>query len=401
MMITWRWQAVSATLLGLMIMEPVAAQTYGPGVTNSEIKIGQTMPYSGPLSAAGIIGRTELAYFHMINDQGGINGRRVNLISLDDGFLPPKTAEQTRRLVEQDQVLALIGSFGTPTNAAVQKYLTDRKVPQVFIQAGASRWNDPEHFPWTIPIVLLLRTEAKAHATYILHSNPTARVAILYQNDDFGKDYVNGIKERFDGQAGERIAATASYEPTDATIDSQIITLQTSGADTLLLAATPKFTSQAIRKVFDIGWHPTRFIAEVSASLAVLEPLGSERTAGVIAVTASKAVSDPQWKADPDYQAWLTFMHKYDPDGDVTDQFTFAGYSNAVLFADVLRRCGDELTREHLMQLVTHLQEVRVPSLLPGITLNTSPTDYNPVKQLRLERFDGHRWELFGDVLQP
>ncbi|HYM01663.1 MAG TPA: ABC transporter substrate-binding protein, partial [Stellaceae bacterium] len=258
----------AAALLAGVALAQAAERKYGPGVSDTEIKIGQTMPYSGPLSSAGIIGRTELAYFRMLNEQGGINGRRVVLISLDDGYSPPKTLEQTRRLIEQEQVLALMGSYGTPTNAAVQKYLTAHKVPQLFIQAGASRWNDPAHFPWTTPMVPSIRSEAKAHGAYILRSNPTARVAVLYQDDDFGKDYVDGLLERFGAQASRRIAAMASYQTTDPTIDSQIFALQASGADTLLLAATPKFTAQAIRKTFDIGWHPTRFVVYVSTSVA-------------------------------------------------------------------------------------------------------------------------------------
>jgi branched-chain amino acid transport system substrate-binding protein len=402
MMKSRQWQFASAMLLALAFADPAAAQKkYGPGVTDSEIKIGQTMPYSGPVSAASVIGKAQLAYFRMLNDQGGINGRRVSLLSLDDAYSPPKTVEQTRRLVEQEQVLALMGSFGTPTNAAVQKYLNQRKVPQLFIQAAASRWNDPVHFPWTMPLVVLVRTEAKAHGSYILRNNPKARVAILYQNDDYGKDYVDGLKERFGGQAMERIVAIASYEPLDPTVDSQIIALRASDADTLLIVATPKFTTQAIRKVFDLGWHPTRFLVQLSTSpAAVLTPAGIEKSTGVIAVTASKSVSDPQWESDPEYQAWLAFMRKYYPDGDVTDQLILSGYGNAVLFAEVLRRCGDDLTRENLMRVATHLTGVRTPALLPEVTLNTSPTDYSPLKQMRLQRFNGHQWELFDGLIE-
>jgi branched-chain amino acid transport system substrate-binding protein len=387
---------------GLALVRPAAAeQKYGPGVTDTEIKIGQTMPYSGPASAASVIGKAELAYFRMLNEKGGINGRRITLISLDDGFSPPKTVEQTRRLVEQEQVLALMGSFGSATNAAIQRYLTNRKVPQLFIAAGASRWNDPVHFPWTMPLVVALRSEAKAHAAYVLASNPNARVAVLYQNDDFGKDYVDGVKEKFGAHATERVAAMASHELTDPTVESQIIALKASGADTLFLATTPKFTTQAIRTVFDIGWHPARFITVVSSSVAaVLAPAGLERSKGVMAVATAKSVSDPQWQDDPEYRDWLAFMRKYYPDGDVGDQFALVGYGNAVLFAEVLRRCGDDLTRDHLMQVATHLNGLRMPMLLPGITLNTSPTDYHPIKQMRLQRFDSHKWELVGDLIE-
>ena len=397
-----RWLRLSAIALWvLMLSAPVGAQKkYDPGVTDTEIKLGQTMPYSGPVSAAGVIGRAERAYFKMLNEQGGINGRRVTFISLDDGYSPPKTLEHTRRLIEQEQVLAIMGSFGSATNAAIQKYLTERKIPQLFIQAGASRWNDPVHFPWTMPLVPLIRSEAKAHGAHILQSNPNARVAVLYSNDDFGKDYISGLKERLGADAARLMVAEASYETSDPTIDSQIVALKASGADTLILAATPKFTAQAIRKVFDIDWHPTRYVVIVSTSpLVVLKPAGIEKSTGVIAVTDEKAVGDPQWETDREYQDWLAFMKAYFPDGDINDQFAFVGYGNAILFAEVLRRCRDDLTREHLMSVAAHLQGVRIPYLLPGVSLNTSPTDYNPIKQMRFQRFNGQRWELFGDLV--
>jgi branched-chain amino acid transport system substrate-binding protein len=394
----WRLLWPLVLLSGMAAETASAEKQYGPGVTDSEIKIGQTMPYSGPLSSTSVISRTELAYFRMLNEQGGINGRRITLISLDDGFLPQKTVEQTRWLVEQEQVLALIGSFGSATNAAVQKYLTHRRVPQLFILAAASRWNDPAHFPWTMPLVLPVRSEAKAHADYVVRTNPKARVAVLYQDDDFGKDYLAGLTAEF---GAAQIAASASYQPTDPTLDSQIIVLKASGADTLVLATTPKFTAQAVRKIFDIGWHPTRFIAQLSASVAgVLEPAGPERSKGVMAVATLKSASDPQWQDDPEYRTWVTFMRKYYPQGDLADQLTISGYSYAVLIAEVLRRCGDNLTRENLMQVATHLEGVRIPMLLPGITLNTSPNDYNPIKQWRLQRFDGHKWELLDDLIE-
>lgn len=393
--------AVAAVLfLGTSASLASTEKKYGPGASDTEIKIGQTMPYSGPQSAVSVIGRTESAYFEMINKQGGINGRRVTFISLDDGYSPPKTLEQTRRLVEQDEVLAIIGSFGTPTNAAIQKYLNERQVPQLFIQAGASRWNDPTHFPWTMPFVNLLRSEAKVYASYILSTNPEARIAVLYQNDDFGRDYVDGLKEKLGTQAASMIVATASYEVSEPTVDTQIIALQYSGADTFVIAAGPKFAAQAIRKAFDLGWRPMRFIASVSASLAVLKPAGLDKAEGVMTATSFKAVGDPQWANDPDYLAWLVFMHSYYPQGDVGDAFSFLGYSNAALFAEVLRRCGDNLTRENLMAVASHLQGVRMPALLPGISLNTSRTDYDPLKQMRLQRFDGDHWLLFTNVIE-
>jgi len=386
--------------VGIAQSSALAEKKYGPGVSDTEIKIGQTMPYSGPLSPASTIGKAESAYFQMINDKGGIGRRRVNFISLDDGYSPAKTLEQTRRLIEHDEVLAIIGSFGTPTNAATQQYLNTRGVPQLFIQAGASRWDDPAHFPWTMPFVNLLRSEAKVYASYTLRSSPQARIAVLYQNDDFGRDYLDGLKEKLGAQAGRMVVATASYETSDATVDSQIVTLQSSGADTLLIAAGPKFAAQAIRKAFDVGWHPTIFLAEVSSSPAVLKLAGLDKAAGIVTATSFKSVADPQWVSDPEYSEWLSFMRAYYPQGDVNDAFTLVGYSNAALFAEVLRRCGDDLTRENLMTVATHLQGVRMPSLLPGITLNTSPTDYNPLKQMRLQRFDGHRWVLFTEIIR-
>jgi branched-chain amino acid transport system substrate-binding protein len=351
--------AVFAVLcVDMAVLSASAERKYGPGVSDTEIKIGQTMPYSGPYSAVSTIGKSESAYFQMINAQGGINSRHVTFISLDDEYSPPRTLLQTRRLVEQEDVLAIVGSFGTPTNAATQKYLNARRVPQLFIQAGASRWNDPAHFPWTMPLVNLLRSEAKLYAGYILSNSPDARIAVLYQNDDFGRDYLDGLNEKLGTQAAHMVVATASYEASDPTVDSQIIQLQSSGADTLLIAAGPKFAAQAIRKVFDVGWHPTRFLAQVSASTTVLKTAGLDKAVGVVTATSFKSLGDPQWTDDPEYSAWLAFMRTYYPQGDVNDGFTFVGYSNAVLFADVLRRCGDDLTRENLMAVATHLARI-------------------------------------------
>ena len=385
--------SVATVWVGAPVFAADVGRKYGPGVSDTEIRIGQTMPYSGAYSAAGAIGRTESAYFKMINALGGINGRRVRLISLDDEYAPPKTLEQTRRLVEQEGVLAIVGSFGTPTNAAIQKYLNERRVPQLFIQAGASRWNDPAHFPWTMPLVDLLRSEAELYAGYVLANHPDARIAVLYQNDDFGRDYLNGLKDTLGTQADRMVVAIASYEASDSTVDSQVITLASSGANTLLLAAGPKFAALAIRKAHDIGWDPIRFLAQVSAaSSAALNAAGLDKVVGVITASSFKSIGDPQWANDPDYLAWQAFMRTDYPEGDIRDGFTFVGYSNATLFGEVLRRCGDNLTRDNLMAVASHLRGVRMPALLPGITVNTSPTDYEPFKQMRLERFDGRRW---------
>ncbi len=390
-----------AILSGAVALSPAHAEKkYGPGVSDTEIKIGQTMPYSGPFSSVSAIGKSEAAYFRMINAKGGVNGRHVTFISLDDNYSPTKTLEQTRRLVEKDHVLAIVGSFGTPTNIAVRKHLNSRGVPQLFIQAGASLWNDPSHFPWTIPFVNLLRSEAKVDATYILRTNPNARVAVLYQNDDFGRDYLAGLKEKFGAKAPKMIIATASYEATDPTVDSQVIALQASGANTFFIAAGPKFAAQAIQKAFDLGWRPSRFIAQVSATSRALMPAGFDKAVGIIVATSFKSIDDPQWEHDPDYVTWGSFMRDAYAEGNIADAFNFVGYSNAVLFSEVLRRCGDELTRQNLMNVATHLDHVRMPILLPGITLNTSPTDYDPMKQMRLQRFDGKRWVLFTDVIE-
>jgi branched-chain amino acid transport system substrate-binding protein len=384
-----------ALFLSIGVLQVHAETKYGPGVTDSEIRIGQTMPYSGPASAASVIGKSESAYFKMINERGGINGRRVNFISLDDSYSPPKALEQTRRLVEQENVLAIMGSFGTLTNAAIQKYLNLNHVPHLFIQASAMRWNDPGHFPWTMPLINLSRSEAVAYSRYIMEVNPNARIAVLYQNDDFGRDYLVGLTEGLGRRAAGMIVATSTYEVSDPTVDSQIVSLKSSGADVLLIAASQKFAAQAIRKSFDIGWRPIRFVAQQSSSVAsVLASAGLDKSEGVMSVSPFKSVGDPQWANDPDYLAWLEFMRAYYPSGDTNNNFAFVGYSNAVLFAEVLRRCGDDLTRENLMEVATHLHDVRMPSLLPGITISTSPTDYDPMKEVRLMRFDGHRWVL-------
>jgi branched-chain amino acid transport system substrate-binding protein len=378
----------------------MAQKAYGPGVSDTEIKIGQTIPYSGPVSAAGTIGRAELAYFQMINESGGINGRQVKLISLDDGYSPPKTVEQVRRLVEHDNVLAIFNIIGTPTSAAVQRYLNDRKVPQLFIQSGASRFADPKDYPWTISIFSSYRAEAGIYAQYLLATKPDAKIAVLYQNDDFGKDYLAGFKEGLGDRAAAMIVAEVSYEANDPTVDSQVTEMQGSGADVLLDASTLKFAAQTIRKAYDIGWKPLHFLNTPASSIpSTLKPAGLEKAVGLITARYTKSPGDPQWEQDPEYQAYLAFMARYYPAGDVLDQINFAGYSWAYALAYVLKKCGDDITRENLMYQATHLQGVRIPMLLPGITLNTSPTDYRPIKQFILHRFDGTQWVRFGEVM--
>jgi branched-chain amino acid transport system substrate-binding protein len=393
------WAA--ALLPALMLAQPAAAQKkYGPGVTDKEIKIGQTMPYSGPASAYGTIGKAEAAYFAMVNDHGGINGRKINLISLDDGYSPPKTVEQTRRLVEQENVLLDFSPLGTPTNTAIHKYLNGRKVPQLFVATGATKWGDPEHFHWTMGWQPTYQTEGGIYAKYILDKMPNAKIGILFQNDDYGKDYVKGLKDGLGSKAAKIIVSEVSYETTDTTIDSQIVSLQASGADVFFDVTTPKFAAQAIRKAYDIGWKPTHFLNSVSNSVgAVLKPAGLDASTGLISVEYEKDPTDPNWQNDASYKAWLAWMDKYYPDGDKNDTFNVFGYNEAATMVQVLKQCGDELTRENVMKQAASLKNFEAPMLLPGIKVDTSPSDYYPIQQEQLAKFNGKTWELFGNVL--
>jgi branched-chain amino acid transport system substrate-binding protein len=378
----------------------LAAGQYGPGATDTEIKIGNTMPYSGPASSYGAIGKAETAYFNMINDQGGVNGRKINFISRDDSYSPPKTVEQIRKLVEEDQVLLTFNVLGTPPNTAVQGYLNDNKVPQLFVATGADKWNDPKTHPWTMGWQPSYRIEARIYARYILQNLPKAKIAVLYQNDDFGKDYLIGLREGLGAKADTMIVATKTYETTDPTVDSQIVALQGSGADTLLTAAVPKFAAQAIRKVFDIGWKPTHFLTNVSVSVgAVMKPAGPEKGVGIISAGYLKEPTDPQWANTPEYKEWLDWMKKYNSAGNLTDSNNVYGYSAAQTMVAVLRTCGDNLTRENLMKQAASIHDLKLPMLLPGIVVSTSETDFAPIKQMQLMKFDGTTWQLFGDVL--
>jgi branched-chain amino acid transport system substrate-binding protein len=377
-----------------------AAGQYGPGVSDTEIKIGNTMPYSGPASAYGAIGKAEAAYFTMINEQGGINGRKINFISRDDGYSPPKAVELVRQLVEQDQVLFLFQTLGTPSNTAIQGYLNDNKVPQLFVATGADKWNDPKNHPWTMGWQPSYRVEARIYARYILKNLPDAKIAVLYQNDDFGKDYLIGLREGLGAKADKMIVATQSYETTDPTVDSQVASLQGSGADVLLTAATPKFAAQAIRKVFDIGWKPTHFLTNVSISVkAVLQPAGPEKGVGIISAGYLKEPTDPQWKNTPEYNEWLDWMKKYNSSANVADGNNVYGYTVSQTMVDVLKAAGNNLTRENIMKQAANIHSEKLPMLLPGITVSTSPTDFAPIKQMQLEKFDGTTWQLFGEVL--
>jgi branched-chain amino acid transport system substrate-binding protein len=378
----------------------MAENRYGPGVDDTEIKIGQTMPYSGPLSAFGTMGRAEAAYFDMVNAAGGVNGRKIRLISLDDGYSPPRTVEQTRKLVESDQVLLLFSSFGTPPNTAAMKYLNAKHVPQLFIAATGMKWGDPAGYPWTMAFLPSQKTGTQAYARYLLDKYPDAKVAVLYQNDDFGKDYVKALRGHLGARADTMIVAEASYESTDPTVDSQVATLKSSGADTLFSFASPKFAAQSVRRAHDIGWKPLHFLVYTSISVrAVLQPAGFEKAVGVISSTFVKDPSDPQWKSDPATQEWRAWMRRYYPEGDLSEIYNVYGYTNAQLLVHVLKLCGGDLTRENVMKQAANLRDLELPLLLPGIRINTSATDYDLIQQLQLMRFDGTQWVRFGQVV--
>jgi branched-chain amino acid transport system substrate-binding protein len=371
-----------------------------PGVTDTEIKIGQTIPYSGPASAFGAIGRAETAYFKMINDQGGVNGRKINFISLDDGYSPPKTVEQVRRLVEQEHVAFLANTLGTAPNAAIRQYLNDNKAPQLFVQSGAPMFADPTHFPWTIPGIPSYQTEAHIYAKHILSTKPDAKIAVLYQNDDFGKGYLNGLRDVLGPDRANMIVKEVSYETSEPTVDSQVVTLHGSGANVFIIAATPKFAAQAIRKSSDLGWEATRYLSYVSASIAaVLKPAGLENSKGLITATVTIDVTDPRWKETPDMLAWKAFTDKYMSATDFVDALAAGGFSNAATVVQVLKQCGNDLSRENIMRQAANLKDFHAPLLWPGITVNTSPTNFSPIRDLQPAIFNGANWEPVGEVM--
>ena len=377
---------------------PAGAQTV-VGVTPTEIKIGNTNPYSGPASAYGTIGKTIAAYFKKVNDEGGINGRKITFITYDDAYTPPKTVEMVRKLVEQDQVAALFQTLGTPTNTAIHKYVNQQKVPHLFVATGATKWDDPKNFPWTMGFQPNYQTEGRVYAAYILKNIPDAKIGILYQNDDYGKDYVKGMEDGLGAAASKLIVLKQSHEVTDPTIDSQIINLKNSGANVFFNVTIPKFAVQAIRKAHDIGWKPTHFLNNVSSSYAsVLKPAGVEASRGLITALYTKVVTDPQWKNDKGFQDWVAFMKKYYPEGSLEDDSNFFGYSAAVLMTQVIKQCGNDLSRENIMRQAENLKNVELPFLLPGIKVDTSPTDHAPIQQERLAKFNGEYWELFGEI---
>ena len=375
-----------------------AQKKYDPGASDTEIKLGQTKPYSGPASAFGTMGKTEAAYFQKMNEAGGIRGRKITLLSLDDGYSPPKTVEQTRRLVEQEGVLAIYGSVGTAHNTAIHKYLNSKRVPQLFIATNGLRFDDPTNFPWTMALPPNQRADTGLFARYLLKARPNARIAILYQNDDYGKDYIKAFRDALGAPADRLIVAQASYEVTDPTADSQIVALQASGADALMVFASPKFAAMTIRKVYDIGWKPLEFLAYPAASVkSVLQPAGLDKAIGVISAAFLKDAADPQWSKDPGMLEYIAFMRKYYADGDPAEYFNVMGYMWAQALVYLLERCGDDLTRENIMKQAANLNNVALPTLLPGITLQTSPTDFAPIEQMQLMRFDGKSWVRLGN----
>jgi branched-chain amino acid transport system substrate-binding protein len=379
----------------------VAQKKYDPGASDSEIKLGNIMPYSGPLSAYALIGRTQAAFFNKINAEGGVNGRKINFISYDDGFSPPKTVEQARKLVESDEVLLIFQSLGTPTNNAIQKYMDQKKVPQLFVATGATKFGDPKNFPWTMGWQPTYQTEGRIYAKYILRNLPQGKIGILYQNDDSGRDYLKGLKDGLGEEATKRmIVAELPYEPTDPTVDRQIVTLKTMGADVFFNEASPKFAAQAIKRAAEIGWKPVQFLASISNSVgSVLKPAGLEASKGILSTNYLKDATDPTWKDDPALKEWAAFMDKYFPEGDKTSTFSVYGYLTAQTMVQVLKQCGDELTRENVMKQAANLKDLELGMLLPGIKINTSPTDYFPVEQMQMSRFNGDHGELFGTAI--
>jgi ABC-type branched-subunit amino acid transport system substrate-binding protein len=392
--------ASAAFALALAATSASAQKHYGPGVSDTEIKIGTTTPYSGPASAyaAGAISAT--AYFAMINDQGGVNGRKINYISLDDAYSPPKAVEQIRRLIESDEVAFLVNPVGTATNMAVLKYVNQKKVPHLFIGSGATIFNDPEHNPWTMSWTPHYASEGEIYARYVLSTKPDARIGIISQNDDLGRDYILGFKRGLGDRASAMIVSSQTYNTSDPTVDSQIVSLKASGADVLLIAAVPKFAAQAIRKAYDIDWHPQEFVSSVGSSIAgAIRPAGFEAAKGIISAAYQKDPADPQWKDDPAMKAWNVWMDKYNPRVDRSDYYAPYGYNVGFAVVQLLKQCGDDLTRENIMKQASHL-DMELPLLLPGIRLKTTPSDLRPIKQMRLVRFNGERYVLFSDVIE-
>lgn len=389
-----------AALLATAFVLPAQAQKkYDPGATDTEIKIGNIMPYSGPASAYATIGKTEAAYFNKLNSEGGINGRKINFVSYDDGYSPPKTVEQARKLVESDEVLLIFNPLGTPGNTAIQKYMNAKKVPQLFVSSGAAKWNDPKNFPWTMGWQPNYQTEARIYAAYILKNYPGKKIGVLYQNDDFGKDYVIGLREGLGDQADKLIAVESSYETTSPTVDSQVVQIKGANVDIFMNIATPKFAAQAIKKIGELDWHPVHFLTNVSASIgSVMKPAGYENDQGILTTQYLKDPKDSEWKTDPAMTEWRAFMTKWYPEGDQDDASTVFAYGVAKGLEQVLKQCGDDLTRENVMKQAANLN-FEIGIYLPSTKIKTSPTDYAPIEQLQMQRFKGEAWERFGPIM--
>ena len=391
--------AAFALLAGLST-GALAQKKYDAGATDTEITIGNIMPYSGPASAYGVIGKTEAAYFKMINDAGGINGRKINFISYDDGYSPPKTVEQARKLVESDEVLFIFNPLGTPPNSAIQKYMNAKKVPQLFVATGATKWNDAKNFPWTMGWQPSYQSETQIYAKYILKNYPNARIGVLYQNDDYGKDYLKGLKDGLGEKAASMIVAEESFETSEPTIDNHIVKLKSTGADIFFDVATPKFAAQAIKKVAEVDWKVLHILNNVSANVgSVIKPAGYENAQGIISAAYLKDVTDPQWDNDPGMKQFLAFLAKDFPEANKIDGSVIVGYGVVQTMVQVLKQCGDDLTRENVMRQAANLKNFRTEVLLPGIAINTSPTSFAPISQLQLQVFKGERWVLFGDII--
>jgi len=387
-------------LLAAAFASPAALAKDPVGIAGKEILLGNINPYSGPASAYGTIGRAIAAYFKKVNDEGGVNGRMLNMVSYDDSYSPPKTVEMARKLVEQDNVLLIFQSLGTPPNTAIQKYMNAKKVPQLFVATGATKWNDPKHFPWTMGWQPNYQTEARIYAADILKNHPNAKIAILYQNDDYGKDYVKGFKDGLGAKASSMIVKEASYEVTDPTVDSQMAQLQASGADTFFNVTTPKFAAQAIRKAWDSGWKPVHYLNNVSASIgSVITPAGKDKSVGIITTAYFKDPDDPEWKNDKAVLDWVAFMKKYYPEGNLHDGSNMYGYTVAQTMVQVIKQCGNDLSRANVMKQAANLKNFEIPTLLPGIKINTSPTDFAPIESVQLAKFDGNTWVRYGAVM--
>ena len=377
-----------------------AQKKYDTGATDTEIKIGNIMPYSGPASAYGIIGKTEAAYFTKINAEGGINGRKINFISYDDGYSPPKAVEQARKLVESDEVLFIFNSLGTPSNSAIQKYMNEKKVPQLFVATGATKWNDPKNFPWTMGWQPNYQSESRIYAQYLLKEKPNAKIGVLYQNDDYGKDYLKGLKDGLGDKAASMIIGEESYETAEPTIDSHVVNLKAKGADVFFSVTTPKFAAQSIKKVAELQWKPVFLLNNVGASVGtVLKPAGFENSQDIISAAYLKDTTDPQWKDDAGIKNFDAFLAKWFPEGNRADGSVIVGYSVAQTLVQVLKACGDNLTRENIMKQASNIKDLQLEAALPGIKINTSATDFAPYEQLQLQKFKGERFELFGPVV--